>query len=430
MTIPLPESIERLIAHVAERATDHPRRAEMFRNCFINTIETTMRPLPDGTVFVITGDIPAMWLRDSSAQVRPYLIPAAQDPELAQLLAGVVRRQLQYILIDPYANAFNIEPSGASWDPHDETDMKPWLWERKYEVDSLCYPLQLATLLWRATGLTSHFDEIYRLAVRTVIATWRTEQNHPANSTYRFVRRNCPPTDTLSHDGLGAPVAPTGMTWSGFRPSDDACTYGYLVPANMFAAVVLGQVAEVAERVLNDIELRAEALGLASEIRSGISAHALVEHPDVGQIYAYETDGLGNHSFMDDANVPSLLSLPYLGWCPPNDPFYLNTRRFVLSAKNPYYYEGTAASGIGSPHTPSRYIWHIALAMQGMTATSAAERTRMLELLESTDAGTGLMHEGFHADDPASFTRPWFAWACSMYAELVLMEYGIEVPKG
>jgi uncharacterized protein len=425
---PLPDSIERLAQIVAARYAENPRRAAMFRACVANTLQTTMRPLGDDTVFVITGDIPAMWLRDSSAQVRPYLIPAASDPQLADLLAGVIRRQMQYVLIDPYANAFNDTPSGQSWDPEDETEKNDWLWERKYEVDSLCYPLQLAYLFWRATGRTDHFDTTFRAAAERIIATWTTEQHHHTQSRYSFTRRNCPPTDTLSHDGRGAPLGYTGMTWSGFRPSDDACTYGYLVPANMFAAVVLGYLAGIAEQVLADLPLRDAARALEREIRAGITSHAIVEHPEHGTIYAYEVDGLRRANLMDDANIPSLLALPYLGWCAPDDPIYQSTRRFVLSDANPYYYQGHAASGVGSPHTPPRYIWHLALSMQGLTASDPAERSRMLDLLEATDAGTGLMHEGFDCDDPSRFTRPWFAWANSMYAELVLLDCGIAVP--
>jgi uncharacterized protein len=420
-------TIETFIQEVERRLPHNQRRAAMFRTCFTNTITTTMQPMPDGTTFVITGDIPAMWLRDSAAQVRPYLVLAAQDQGVAAMIAGVVRRQMFYITIDPYANAFNAEPNGRRWDDADETEMNDWLWERKYEVDSLCYPLQLAYLLWRATGSTEHFDTTFREAAGLILRVWRREQRH-AESPYRFVRRNCPPTDTLSHDGRGAPVAETGMTWSGFRPSDDACVYGYLVPANMFAVVALGYLAEIAAGPLAEPALADDARALAAEIRAGIEHFATLEHPQHGRIYAYETDGLGNYTLMDDANVPSLLSLPYLGWCAPDDPLYLNTRAFVLSPDNPFFFRGSAAEGVGSPHTPPRYIWHIALAMQGLTAADPAERERMLELMERTDAGAGMMHEGFDVDDPGRFTRPWFSWANMMYCELVLASLGIWVP--
>jgi meiotically up-regulated gene 157 (Mug157) protein len=375
--------------------------------------------MPDGTTYVITGDIPAMWLRDSAAQLRPYLALAPYDQQLSDLLAGAVRRQLRYVLLDPYANAFNAEDDGHGHQD-DDTAMSGWVWERKYEIDSLCAPLQLAYLLWRATGRSDHLDATFRAAAWTIITLWRREQRHDEQSPYFFRRQNCPPDDTLSHDGKGAPVAETGMTWSGFRPSDDACAYGYLVPANMFAVVALRYVAELAELVLRDADLRLAAVDLAAAIEAGIRRYATVEHPAHGTIYAYETDGMGRYNLMDDANVPSLLSLPYLGYCAAADPIYRNTRAFVLSEDNPYFYRGAAAAGIGSPHTPPRYIWHIALAMQGLTTTDPAEREQMLDLLESTDAGTGYMHEGFHADDPAQFTRPWFAWANALFSELVL----------
>ena len=422
---PLPDSMQRLIAKVSRALPHRPKLARMFARCFPNTLQTTITRLADGTTFVITGDIPAMWLRDSAAQVRPYLALAPADAQIADLLEGVVRRQLRYILHDPYANAFNEGPNSHGHQ-RDLTQMSPLVWERKYEVDSLCYPLQLAYLLWRATGRTSHFDQTFRDAAKSIVEVWRREQRHHHGSPYRFERPNTIPIDTLSHGGQGSPVAVTGMTWSGFRPSDDACTYGYLVPSNMFAVVVLGYLAEIATQVVGDAALAAEAQQLRDTIEVGIQTYAKVEHPRHGTIYAYEADGRGNYNLMDDANVPSLLSLPYLGYCAKDDPVYLNTRAFILSPDNPYFYRGAVAEGVGSPHTPAGYIWHIALSMQGLTAADPAERERIVDLLERTDAGTDLMHEGFSADDPGQFTRPWFAWANSLFSELVLEYCGIK----
>jgi uncharacterized protein len=423
----LPHSMQHLIAEVSRALAHRPKLARMFARCFPNTLQTTINKLPDATTFVITGDIPAMWLRDSAAQVRPYLVLAAADAAVADLLEGVVRRQMRYILHDPYANAFNAAPNGRGHQS-DLTEMSALVWERKYEIDSLCYPIQLAYLLWKATGRTRHFDQTFRDAARAIVEVWRREQRHPADSFYRFERLDTIPIDTLSHGGRGSPVAETGMTWSGFRPSDDACAYGYLVPSNLFAVVALGYLVEIATQVLSDAELAAEAQRLRAAIDVGIQAYGKVEHPRYGTIYAYETDGLGNYNLMDDANVPSLLSLPYLGYCAKDDPVYLNTRAFVLSSDNPYFYRGAVAEGIGSPHTPAGYIWHIALTMQGLTAADPAERERILDLLERTDAGTNLMHEGFAADDPSQFTRPWFAWANSLLSELVLEYCGFNLP--
>lgn len=252
-----------------------------------------------------------------------------------------------------------------------------------------------------------------------ILDLFTVEQDH-SKSPYYFRRTNCPPTDTLTHDGHGAPVAVTGMTWSGFRPSDDACVYGYLIPSNMFAVVTLGYTAEIMREIYKDGEVAARAEKLASEIRDGIEKYGVVEHPKFGKMYAYETDGLGNYVFMDDANVPSLMSIPYLGYCSADDEIYKNTRAFVLSKENPYYYEGTAAKGVGSPHTPPEYIWHIALSMQGLTSRDPEECKALLHMLKTTDDGKGFMHEGFHKDDPSRFTRPWFAWSNSLFSEFVL----------
>ena len=410
----LPLSMQRSVDEVAARLPQFAQLPKMFAACLANTFATTLKPQADGSVFVITGDIAAMWLRDSAAQVRPYLRLAKTDPQFASLIAGVVKRQCAMVLIDPYANAFNEAPNGRCHN-RDETDMGQWVWERKYELDSLCAPLLLAHDLWAATGSTDHCDQNFATAAQLILNTIKLEQRHE-NSTYQFQRFNCPATDTLSHGGQGSAVGYTGMSWSGFRPSDDACTYHYLVPANMMAVVALRRLAELPMGQ----ELKLQALSLADEIQHGIDKFARVNHPKFGEVYAYEVDGLGNQNFMDDANVPSLLSMPYLGYCASDDPIYQNTRAMILSKANPYYYEGRAAKGIGSPHTPKDYIWPIALCMQGLTANTRDEKLAMLSTLLATDAGLGLMHEGFHKDDPTQFTRVWFAWANSLFAEFVM----------
>lgn len=430
MTTSLPPTFAWLSAEVAVRLPGRPKLAQMFARCFANTLETTIRPQDDGSVFVITGDIPAMWLRDSACQVRPYLLLAPHDRALADMIAGVVRRQADFILLDPYANAFNATAGGQHYSAADQTDIPvhPQVWERKYELDSLCFPLQLAWLFWRATGRTDHLDATFQRAAEAILALFRREQRRVSGAGYFFRRTGCPPSDTLSHDGWGAPVAATGLIWSGFRPSDDACEYGYLIPANMFAVVVLGYLAEIAGSVWQNHALAGAALALRDEVQAGLARHATLERPGFGRIYAYETDGLGSYVLMDDAGTPSLLSLPYLGYCRPDDPIYLSTRRWALSAENPFFFSGVAAAGIGSPHTPPGYIWPMALAMQGLTSADRAEQAALLDTLARTDAGTLLMHEGFHADDPARFTRPWFAWANALFSELVLSYCGLIDP--
>lgn len=407
---------------------DYPELNQMFKNCFTNTMATTIQRKEDGTTFVITGDIPAMWLRDSAAQVRPYLVLASEDEDIADMIAGLVERQLNYILLDPYANAFNETESGKGHQ-EDLTQMNDWIWERKYEIDSLAYPIQLSYLLWKNTGRTTQFNDTFRKATQIIMQLWQVEQHHETKSPYTFRRLDAPETDTLSRDGRGTETAYTGMTWSGFRPSDDRCEYGYLIPSNMFAVVALRYLQEIAEVVFEDKGLSATAQQLEEQINKGIQDYGTVEHPEYGTIYAYETDGKGNHNLMDDANVPSLLSLPYLGYVDENDEVYQNTRRFILSSHNPYFYEGTAAAGIGSPHTPDGYIWHIALSMQGLTTTDRNEKLRLLQLIQQTDAGTGLTHEGFSANDPHEYTRPWFSWSNMLFSELMMDYCGFRVEK-
>lgn len=424
MAVPGAGTIDRISERVHTTLGDE-RALAIFRRAMTETLDRAVATLADGTTFVITGDIPAMWLRDSSAQLRPYLY-LAEDPELAALIAGAVERQCEYILVDPYANAFNREPDGSGH-AGDRTDMNPWVWERKYEVDSLCHPVQLAYLLWRVTGSARHLGERFRAAAEAILRVMRVEQDHENGSPYRFERDDCPASDTLVRDGRGSPTAVTGMTWSGFRPSDDACRYGFNIPGNLFAATILGHLAEIAAEVWEDTGTADRAERLRAEISAGVAAHGVVDHPRFGRVYAYEVDGLGGVNLMDDANTPSLLSLPMLGAVDASDPLYAATRRFVLSDANPHFHAGTAAAGVGSPHTPDGHIWPIALAVQGLTTADPAERARIIATLRDTDAGTGRMHESFHRDRPETYTREWFSWADAMYCELVLRHCGLRL---
>lgn len=394
---------------------DHPKLKELYRNCYLSTWETALKKSDDGTVFVLTGDIPAMWLRDSSAQVNNYVdIPG----ETAKVIEGVIRRQFRYIDIDPYANAFNEEPNGHGH----TTDIPkpgPWVWERKYEIDSLCYPVRLLYRYWKQTGCDALVREILPWAAATILSVFRTEQHHMEKSEYRFTRpKPGKPWGTIYNDGMGTPVTYTGMTWSGFRPSDDGCEYGYLIASNMFASVTLKQMAEMLRKIGDD-EIAEECMTLRSEIDDAIAEYGTVEHPVYGRIYVCETDGMGHYNLLDDANVPSLLGAPYIGYVSPDDLIYMNTRRFLLSRDNPYYFEGKYAKGIGSRHTPEGYIWHMALIMQGLTSSDTAEKREILTMLENTDAGTGHMHESFNADDPSEYTREWFTWPEALFAEFI-----------
>lgn len=413
----IPVSILNHIEEYGNKISNYSSKlAEMYKKCYVNTIETATVKMDDGSYFILTGDIPAMWLRDSTAEVSHYIPLAKEDESIRNLIKGVIKRQRHYIKIDSYTNAFKKEP-----DSHREFDDYPRnipiIWERKYEVDSLCYPIRLAYLYWKATGDDSILDDDFIATSKITVNQWIAEQNHDLNSEYRFIRKDENDSDSLPNNGIGSETAYTGMTWSGFRPSDDRCMFGYLTAANMFAVVVLEYLEEMLSHIGYYEGFINKVIKLRNEIKSGIEKYAVVDE-NGKKIYACETDGLGNDFRFDDANVPSLLSAPYLGYCNTDDEIYKNTREFILSKNNPYYYEGKFAKGIGSPHTPEGYIWHIALSMQGLTSNNNEEIKGILKMLESSDAGTLLMHEGFDADNPENFTRPWFSWSCALFSEL------------
>lgn len=405
----------RYVGEVAEALTD-PIEKEMFTKCYLNTLETTVEE-DAGDAFIKTGDIPAMWLRDSSVQVSHYVRLAGKDPDVRNLIRSVLRRQLRCILIDPYANAFNKTANGMGH--KDVTEHNDHVWERKYELDSLIYPLWLLDRYYTYSTDATVFDDLFFEAFGRILQTMQIEQHHDERSTYSFIRYGEFAYDTLENNGKGAKTAYTGMVWSGFRPSDDRCTYHYLVPSNMFASATLKKLLKDLEKAGVANAHKAAAETLIAEIDRGIAEYGILHTPD-GDIYAYEVDGLGNATFMDDANVPSLMSLPYLDYCAKDDARYLRTRSAVLSGKNPYYYRGNYADGVGSPHTPDGYIWHIALIIQALTSLDPNERARIREILKSTTADTGFMHESFDANDHFRFTREWFAWANTLYAIFVM----------
>jgi len=399
--------------------------AWLFGNSFPNTLDTTVNfrtidGRPD--TFVITGDINAMWLRDSTAQVWPYISLTGRDAQLKELIAGVINRQMKCIHIDPYANAFNDGPGNSEW-MSDLTEMKPELHERKWEIDSLCYPVRLSHGYWKSTGDTSVFDESWTGAMKLIIKTFRQQQRKEDQGPYRFQRVTGWQTDTVAGGGYGNPINPVGLIVSIFRPSDDATIWPFLIPSNYFAVKSLRQMAEIATAVTGDEALAADANALAAEVEEALEKYARAVHPEHGEIIPYETDGYHNCHFMDDANVPSLLSMPYLGTIDRRDPLYLRTRKFVLSKSNPYYFSGTMGHGVGSPHTGLSRIWPIAITMRALTASDDYDIVSSLRMLKSTHAATGFMHESFMKDDPTQFTRKWFAWANTLFGELVLETY-------
>jgi uncharacterized protein len=415
-------AVERTIGRV-QSSIGNKELAWMFGNCFPNTLDTTVdfemvNGRPD--TYVITGDIDAMWQRDSSAQVWPYLPLMSEDPQLQQLIAGVINRQTRNTLLDPYANAFYKDENKVSEWKSDFTDMKPGVHERKWEVDSLCFTIRLAYGYWKTSKDATPFDDAWRAAISKIVQTFREQQRKDGKGPYHFMRRTEWQTDTVPGRGYGNPGKPVGLICSVFRPSDDATIFPYLVPANFFAVVSLRQAAEMLEQISRDTVLAGQCRALADEVESALQKYAIVHHAKFGPVYAYEVDAYGNYYCIDDGNVPNLLSLPYIGAVKSGDKIYQHTRQLVLSDANPYYCKGKAADGPGGPHVGMDMIWPLGLIVQGLTSTNDPEIRQCLITLQKTHAGTGFMHEAFNKDNPTKFTRPWFAWANTIFGEIVL----------
>ncbi len=420
------EAVEKKIREVQKTLRHNPRLAWMFGNCYANTLETTIHyrktATGDDDTFVYTGDIPAMWLRDSGAQVWPYLPLASKDEKLRHMLRGVVLRQMRCINIDRYANAFNDGPTGAGW-VSDNTDMQPDVFERKYEIDSYCYAIRLAYGYWKATGDSTVFGQEWAAAIRNILKTFREQQRKTGLGPYHFTRTDDTPFDTQGWGGYGAPVKPVGLIASAFRPSDDATILPFLVPSNFMAVSSMRKAAEILTRygtTDDDAKTAADCRALADEVEQALRQYAVVDHPKYGKIYAYEVDGFGSHILMDDANVPSLIGMAYLGDIDPDDPIYRNTRRFVWSEDNPCFFRGKAGEGIGGPHIGRDMIWPMSVMMRCFTTDDDDEIRWCMRTLLSTDGGTGFIHESFHKDDPTRYTRAWFAWQNTLFGELVI----------
>lgn len=400
--------------------------AWLFENCFPNTLDTTVffemkNGVPD--TYVITGDIDAMWLRDSSAQVWPYVSFAKNDNQLRQLVAGVINHQVKCVLKDPYANAFYNDPEKIGEWSKDLTEMKPGVHERKWEIDSLCYPIRLAYHYWKETGDIKPFNDKWAESVQLTLLVFREQQRKENRGPYKFQRTTAVATDTQPMGGYGYPSKPNGLICSAFRPSDDATLYSYLIPSNFFAVISLKQAAEMFRVIRKDNTSAEKMISLASEVEQALEKNAIIEHKDFGKIYAYEINGFGSYNLMDDANVPSLLSLPYLDSGKKTDPVYLNTRRFVLSENNPFFFTGKIAAGIGGPHVGLDMIWPLGIILRGLTSDDDAEIKKCIDLLRTTHGDTGFMHESFHKNNPMRFSRAWFAWANTIFGEFLWKVY-------
>lgn len=417
------EAVEKKIKEVQKLLKNNKRLAWMFSNCFPNTLETTVHyrvaANGDDDTFVYTGDIPAMWLRDSGAQVWAYVSLADKDMKLRKMLRGVILRQLKSINIDRYANAYNDGPTGAGWQK-DDTQMQKDVFEHKYEIDSYCYPLRLAYRYWKVTGDTSVFGNEWQQAIANIIKTFREQQRKNGVGPYHFLRTTDRAFDTVGWDGYGAPVRPVGLIASMFRPSDDATILPFLVPSNFMAVSSMRKSAEILSKVNKNDTLATKCSQLADEVEAALKKYCIYNHPIYGKIYAYEVDGFGNQLLMDDANVPSLLGLGYMGDVNLDDSIYQNTRRFVWSTDNPTFFKGKAGEGIGGPHIGYNMVWPMSIMMKAFTSIDDDEIRWCMKTLINTDAGTGFIHESFNKDDASKYTRPWFAWQNTLFGELVI----------
>ncbi|SKB54466.1 hypothetical protein SAMN05660841_01127 [Sphingobacterium nematocida] len=408
-----------------QKNVKNPELGWLFNNCFPNTLDTTIYDESTASkklTYVITGDIDAMWLRDSSAQVCPYIPFMKKDPKLKNLILGLINKQSQCINIDPYANAFYNDPTKKGEWFSDHTKMKPGIHERKWEIDSLCYPIRLAHRYWKETGDTTPFDAEWVKAQENTYQTFVEQQRKENLGPYNFSRTTSRGTDTLQVDGWGYPVNPIGLICSSFRPSDDCTIFLFLIPSNLFAIKSLRQSAEILRKI-NNTELAGKMERLANEVEQAVQKYGIIDHPQHGRVYAFEVDGFGSYMMMDDANVPSLLALPYLESVDVNDEVYQRTRNYILSKNNPFFFKGTAAEGVGGPHIGRDMIWPMAITMRAFTSTNDEEIRTCIKTLAATHGGTGFMHESFHKDDPKKFTRHWFAWANTLFGELLWKTY-------
>lgn len=419
-------AVERELTRVSAKIGD-PELRWMFGNCYPNTLDTTVfMGTVDGKpdACVITGDIECLWLRDSSAQLNPYVHLTRQDAKLRELFHGLIARQARSILIDPYANAFMRDPTAKTnlpWALADDTVMKPGVAERKWEIDSLCYPMRLAHDYWQACRDAAPFDALWAEAARVSIRTFREQQRKDGPGPYRFLRRDRLATETQILNGYGAPTRKVGMIHSMYRPSDDACIFPFLVPANLFAVAALRKLAIVASEAAKDDQLATQAKALADEVEAATRAHGTMIDPATGErLWAYEVDGFGNGHFMDDANVPSLSALAYLGAVPASDPLFQRTAAAAWSERNPYFFKGKVAQGIGGPHAGLRMIWPMSIIMHALNSDDDATIRQCLRHLKASHGGTGFIHEAFDQDDAATYTRHWFAWANGLFGELML----------
>eukprot|EP00804_Cyclotella_cryptica_P000926 CCRYP_001129-RA/>CCRYP_001129-RA protein AED:0.08 eAED:0.08 QI:0/-1/0/1/-1/1/1/0/552 len=413
-----------------------------------HTLESTVYVLPNDETFVITGDIRDMWLRDSAAQIHPLLLPdvfggkslVQLDQRLERVVSGLILKTSRLIRHDPYANAFSLEIKNRTKFEKNALGRHGFVATRNYELDSGCYFMRMLYFFYQnfPEHSTLQRREV-KEAVEIMVDLWIAEQRHELEAypsgklfdCYECGRSYWYNPNQMPRDGKGTKTnATAGLTWSGFRPSDEVCVYGYLIPANMFTVVVLGYMIQINHDLWGDELLLTKMTKLRKDIQDGIDRYGIVHHEKYGKIYAYEVDGFGNYFLMDDANVPSLLSIPYLGYNY-NEEIYENTKRFIFSKDNPEYHNGFnewtgEIEGIGSSHAHKKWetipndIWPMSIIMKGLVSKNVTEKVYLVHQLLQASATLGWMHESFNANDPFNFTRSWFCWPDSLFAELVM----------
>ena len=415
-------AVEETIKFIKSKISD-PQLSWIFENCYPNTLDTTVDyEVIDGKpdTFIITGDIDAMWLRDSTAQVWPYLPLVTKDEKIKNLIKGLINRQAKCVIRDSYANSFYKDLTKVSDHNKDIPTPIAGVHEQKWEIDSLCYVIRLSYNYYKLTKDDSIFDENWIKSTKLIYDTFLTEQRKDGKSPYTFIRNGTAMVDAPLFSGTGRPFKPNGLICSMFRPSDDATMYPFLIPSNIFASISMKQLSEIYKEQKIDELFSEKCLEMSIEIDNSVKKHAIKEHLDFGKIYSYEIDGFGNNLYMDDANVPSLMSLAYLNSKFKDDKIYLNTRKFLLSNNNPYFLKGKAAEGQASPHTGKDKIWPMGIILRAMTSNDDDEIKKCLKMLVNTHANTGFMHEAFDKDNPNNYFRSWFAWANTLFGELII----------
>lgn len=442
--------VEKVIQDMNRKMLDKDL-ARLFENAFPNTLDTTVRWHADGTgkqfkkandrrwngqqSFIVTGDINAEWLRDSTNQLAQYQILAKKDKAIHNLILGAINTQAEFVVTSPYCNAFQppppsgLSPTGNGQGDNVHPAYEPsFVFECKYELDSLAAFLSLTTQFYNHTGSKEPLTKRWFQALETIImvldeqgkGTFTVESGAFMRNEYTFQRNTMAGTETLNLGGIGNPISGlTGLVRSAFRPSDDATILPFFIPGNAMMAVELERTAAMLSKEGRP-ELAHSLSQRSMAIKMGIFGHGVVDHPRHGKVFAYEVDGFGSHILMDDANLPSLLALPHMGFCDINDPIYQNTRRMILEREgNPYYLTGRAFAGIGGPHIGPQHAWPLSLLVQAMTSHNDKEIIDALNQVKKASA-LGLIHESVNVNSVRDYTRSWFAWANSVFAQTII----------